>query len=43
MGVSVADGLRLPFLGRVELVRNKKASARAKDRADLEALGETPD
>ncbi len=34
-------GLRVPFLGRDALVRNKRASGRAKDRADLEALGET--
>ncbi len=33
-------GLPVPFLGRSELVRNKRASGRAKDRADLEALGE---
>jgi hypothetical protein len=32
----------IPFLGREALVRNKRASGRAKDRADLEALGETP-
>jgi hypothetical protein len=32
--------LRVPFLGRSELIRNKKAAARAKDLADLEALGE---
>jgi hypothetical protein len=34
------DGLAVPFLGRAALVRNKKASGRAKDHADLEALGE---
>lgn len=33
-------GLAVPFLGRVALVRNKKATGRAKDLADLEALGE---
>ena len=33
-------GLGIPFLGRAALVRNKKATGRAKDRADLEALGE---
>jgi hypothetical protein len=32
--------IRVPFIGRTELVRNKRAAARAKDRADLEALGE---
>jgi hypothetical protein len=36
-----ADGLAVPFLGRAALVRNKRASGRAKDLADLEALGET--
>jgi hypothetical protein len=35
-------GTKVPFLGRDALVRNKRASGRAKDRADLEALGETP-
>jgi len=34
------DGLAVPFLGRTALVRNKRASGRAKDIADLEALGE---
>ena len=34
-------GLEVPFLGREALVRNKRASGRAKDIADLEALGET--
>ena len=33
-------GLPLAFLGRAELVRNKRATGRAKDRADREALGE---
>jgi hypothetical protein len=33
-----AEGLAVPFLGRAALVRNKKASGRAKD---LEALGES--
>jgi hypothetical protein len=36
------EGVTLPFLGRDALVRNKRASGRAKDRADLEALGEAP-
>jgi hypothetical protein len=35
------EGLAVPFLGRAALVRNKRASARAKDLADLEALGES--
>lgn len=34
------EGLAVPFLGRAELVRNKRATGRAKDIADLEALGE---
>lgn len=34
------DGLAVPFLGRSALVRNKRASGRTKDKADLEALGE---
>ena len=34
--------LQVPFIGRDALVRNKRASGRAKDRADLEALGEAP-
>ncbi len=35
------DGLEVPFLGRDELVRNKRASGRPKDLADLDALGES--
>ncbi len=34
--------LEVPFLGREQLVRNKRATGRLKDRADLEALGEKP-
>jgi hypothetical protein len=33
-------GRRVPFIGRGALVRNKRASGRRKDLADLEALGE---
>lgn len=36
-------GRRVPFLGRAALIRNKRASARRKDLADVEALGEDPD
>ncbi len=36
------QGLDVPFLGRHELVRNKRATGRLKDLADLEALGEKP-
>jgi hypothetical protein len=31
-----------PFLGRAALIRNKRASGRTKDLADIEALGEPP-
>ena len=34
-------GLEVPFLGRAELILNKRATGRTKDRADLEALGES--
>ena len=33
-------GSAVPFLGRAALVKNKRAAARIKDLADLEALGE---
>ena len=35
-------GRQAPFIGRDPLVRNKRASGRRKDLADLEALGELP-
>jgi hypothetical protein len=38
----VVGGMTVPFLGRAELIRNKRATGRTKDRADLEALGEAP-
>jgi glycine cleavage system aminomethyltransferase T len=34
------DGVMIPILGRATLVKNKRATGRAKDLADLEALGE---
>ncbi len=34
---------RVPFLGRREIVATKRATGRPKDRADLHALGESPD
>jgi hypothetical protein len=34
------DDVRVPFLGRDALIRNKRASGRTKDLADLEALEE---
>ena len=39
---SVGD-LRVPFLGRDALIQNKRATGRARDLADLEALGEKSD
>jgi hypothetical protein len=33
------DAVRLPFLGRRSLIRNKLASGRPRDLADLDALG----
>ena len=33
-------GHRVPVIGRDDLVRNKRATGRTRDRADLEALGE---
>jgi hypothetical protein len=36
-------GRHVPFLGRDALIRNKRASGRRKDLADIEALGEDPD
>jgi hypothetical protein len=35
-------GRQVPFIGRSTLLRNKRASGRRKDLADLEALGELP-
>lgn len=40
--VHVVEGCSLPFLGRADLIVNKRASGRRKDLADLEALGELP-
>jgi predicted nucleotidyltransferase len=34
------DGVPVQFIGRQTFVKNKRASGRLKDRADLEALGE---
>ena len=36
--VQEADGLAIPFLGRQALLRNKQASGRTKDLADIELL-----
>ena len=35
---AVISGLEIPVLGRAELIANKRATGRAKDLADLEAL-----
>ena len=35
------DGIPVPFIGRKELLRNKAASNRPKDRIDIEALRES--
>ena len=35
-------GRTIPFLGRATFIDNKRASARLKDLADIEALGEDP-
>ncbi len=32
----------VPFLGRASLIRNKRATGRLKDLADIESLGESP-
>lgn len=34
------DDVRVPFMGRAAFIRNKRASGRMKDLADLESLGE---
>jgi hypothetical protein len=41
VGVEVGDR-EVPFIGRASLIRNKRATGRLRDLADLEALGETP-
>ena len=35
------QGVRVTFIGREQFVRNKRAAGRARDLADLEALGES--
>ncbi|MHB1863650.1 MAG: hypothetical protein ACYCVL_11825 [Gemmatimonadaceae bacterium] len=35
------EGVRVPFLGREALIRNKTATGRMKDLGDLESLGES--
>ena len=36
-------GQLVPFIGRTELIANKRAAGRRKDLADIEALGEDPE
>ncbi len=36
------DGKPIPFIGKTELVKNKRSAGRAKDIADLEQLEDTP-
>jgi len=38
---SVIEGLPVPVIGRTEFIANKRATGRATDLADLEALGES--
>lgn len=33
------DGIRVPFIGRAAFVRDKRATGRTKDLADIESLG----
>ncbi len=40
--VAMLGGLAIPFIGRQAFIENKRAAGRAKDLADLEALGSTP-
>jgi len=35
------EDVRVPYIGRAALIRNKRASGRMKDLADLESLGES--
>jgi hypothetical protein len=37
------DGMKIPFLGREALIRNKRSTGRTKDLADAEALERTGD
>ena len=38
--LSELDGLPVAFIGKGSLIKNKRATGRAQDKADLEALGE---
>lgn len=41
--VQPVRGRDIPFVGRDTLIRNKRATGRTRDLADLEALGEAPE
>ncbi len=41
--VHAVDSLAIPFLGREDLVKNKRATGRPKDLADLDILDRTPE
>ncbi|MEO6222100.1 MAG: hypothetical protein ABIP90_02545 [Vicinamibacterales bacterium] len=41
--IAPIDGLIIPFIGREAFIENKRAAGRAKDLADIEALGGLPD
>lgn len=41
--VEAVGSLQVPFLGRESLIRNKKATGRAKDLSDVAALEQTPE
>jgi hypothetical protein len=38
--IHTIEGVRIPFIGRAAFIRNKRATGRARDLADLEGLGE---
>ena len=38
--VPLNSNVRVPFMGRATFIRNKRATGRKKDLADLESLGE---
>lgn len=40
--VAMLSGLSIPFIGRQAFLQNKRAAGRAKDLADIEALGGEP-